>query len=552
VFEGVAAAARYPEDGANEEQHYASDCGSSSRAAAAAGNGAACSATNPAASSGLSNNRTVRISGDAAYQAAREEQWEVEERRKELLVLFRNTAKLAFPEALAFVGGRVQAVLARAAAEAAAAAGGGGGGGGAAAANGVAGGQGGGSAGGLKFQDSELAVTLVYELGEGAPEEAMRPGSGGLSQLVLLLLEHAGSLPAGQHRLVALALLETCVRYCKLLQQAASAAAQQQQQGGGGGGGGGGGAVASVLPGVLGLFLGPRGLGHPSAAVATRGAYLLSRLVKMLRNSLRPYLGELLRQLQPYLEVVATQPPPSSSAAVGTSRDAAAGRAPVTAALVDDRLYVFESVGLLLGQEELQPDEQLAALQQLLQPLLRQVEANLGPAAAEPAGGGGAGSASWAILQSLEAIARLNKGFKAELCSRRPQLGESPELDLSRGAEGRPASVCCLYPPLTPAILLAPLPCPNHRCCVPVVPGGRAGGAAAAARQPRPARALHRPPAPPSGVPHVCCAALPAASTRGAARCWQWWRQRRRQQPRQPWQQRQRRRRQQRQRGRLD
>ena len=33
------------------------------------------------------------------------------------------------------------------------------------------------------LQDAELAVTLLYELGEGASEEAMKPGTGALAQL---------------------------------------------------------------------------------------------------------------------------------------------------------------------------------------------------------------------------------------------------------------------------------------------------------------------------------------------------------------------------------
>jgi exportin-T len=385
VFEGVAAAARYPDSGANEDEDYPSLSNGTSSSSIAAASGLASSSGSSAA----------RMS-DAAYQAAREEQYEVEEQRKELLTLFRNTAKLAFPEALQFAAAKLQAVLASAGSNSAAAAASG-------LANGLsastaAGGSKSGASGSGKFQETELAVTLIYELGEGAPEEALKPGSGGLAQLVMLLLDQSAALPAGQHRLVALAVLEACVRYCKLL---------QQNQG--------------SIPGVLGLFLGTRGLGHPSPTVATRAAYLLSRLVKTLRGNLRQYAGEILQQLQPYLEVVATRPPPSSAAAVGTSRDAAAGRAPVNAAVVDDRLYVFESVGLLLGQEELQAEQQLLALQQLLQPLTRQIEANLRPAAAEAAGG----SSSWAILQSLEAIARLNKGFKWELCIRsRPQIGK--------------------------------------------------------------------------------------------------------------------------------
>ncbi len=35
------------------------------------------------------------------------------------------------------------------------------------------------------LQDSELAVSLLYELGEGASEEALKAGSGPLGQLAL-------------------------------------------------------------------------------------------------------------------------------------------------------------------------------------------------------------------------------------------------------------------------------------------------------------------------------------------------------------------------------
>ena len=33
------------------------------------------------------------------------------------------------------------------------------------------------------LQDVELAVTLLYQLGEGAAEETLKPGSGALGQL---------------------------------------------------------------------------------------------------------------------------------------------------------------------------------------------------------------------------------------------------------------------------------------------------------------------------------------------------------------------------------
>ncbi len=415
MLEGVAAAARYPDGGANE-----ADDGSTGR--------------------GLGGDRGNAGRGgvptEAEQLAAREEQWEVEERRRELLVLLRNAAKLTFPEALSFVTARLQSALSSGGGSGSSGCGGsggggGGGGGGAAAAAAGGGGSGGGGpgsaaagaaagcgGGSCAFQDSELAVSLLYELGEGAPEDELKPG-GGLGQLVLLLLARCDDLRAGSHRLVALALLETVVRYLRLLQ-----------------------AEPGALPVAMRLFLGPRGLGHPAPDVATRACYLLSRLIKVLRSSLRPHAAEVLAQLQPYLQIVATAPPlmlalGGAAGTAGGGRDGGGGgggggagggggpRAMLTA-VIDDRLYVFESAGLLLGQEELQPEQQAAALTSLLAPLTQQVEANLAAAAAAEAGGAGMppGGPAWAVLQAMEAITRLNKGFKFELAMRsRPQLG---------------------------------------------------------------------------------------------------------------------------------
>ena len=168
----------------------------------------------------------------------------------------------------------------------------------------------------LRAQDAELAITLLYELGEGASEEAMKPGTGALAQLaqgkespvpcecsaeevtcagilpmlllgggshVLLFPPHctrrledlctvsdfvnshaeqafrrantavrravcrAGlmqmDVPASEHRLVALTIMETYVRYTRVLLHA-----------------------LHCLPAVLQTFLGTRGIGHPDKA----------------------------------------------------------------------------------------------------------------------------------------------------------------------------------------------------------------------------------------------------------------------------------------------
>lgn len=80
-------------------------------------------------------------------------------------------------------------------------------------------------------------------------------------------------MPAAKHRLVALALLETYVRYSRVLAAA------------------GGAALAAVVP----RFLDEHGMGHPSEAVSKRAAYLFCRLAKGLRAQLRPLVLDILQ-----------------------------------------------------------------------------------------------------------------------------------------------------------------------------------------------------------------------------------------------------------------
>jgi hypothetical protein len=497
VLEGVAANARYPRGGANE---------------------------------GARGDAYGRLpAGDeVAALAAREEQAAVEERRRDLFVLLRAAAKLSLPDAVAFVAGLLQrAVAGEALAQAAAAA--------AAAADGGASGEGGAAAAASAssfqntnnlptpapcFQDVEVAVTLLHELGEGAPEQALRPSAvaaaaaagdpnaAPLGALVLSLLTNPHPLPHGRHRLVALAVAEATARYCRVLAAAPDPA-------------------AAALP-ALRALLGDSGVGHPSPDVCHRCAYLLARVVKQLRPALRPLVPDLLATLRPALAAVATTPPPlppsqggqqgqssSSSAAAATSSSssstspssaaaaaalaalpypycvaaggggaggpAAAAAASAAMLAADDRLYLFDAVGLLISPEEALPsaEAQGAALSSLLEPLLRQIEAHAprvpreaaaaaaavaAAAVAAAAGGGlgvqqeaarraaagqmsgggagggaegaGAGAADlapaalqspsslWLVAQAMEAVSRLSKAFKNNLVTRsRPALG---------------------------------------------------------------------------------------------------------------------------------
>lgn len=83
--------------------------------------------------------------------------------------------------------------------------------------------------------------------------------AGQLQPLVFRLL--AGPIPHTNHRLVALVLLETLVRYCRLLD-------------------------AGRVSQLVGVFLGSLGIGHPASSVCARAYYLFNRVVKALKEVL--------------------------------------------------------------------------------------------------------------------------------------------------------------------------------------------------------------------------------------------------------------------------
>lgn len=80
--------------------------------------------------------------------------------------------------------------------------------------------------------------------------------------------------------------------------------------------------------------------------VATRACYLFSRLVKILRQNLRPFVREVLHSIQGHLVHIATHPPPE--AGPPTSKAGAVGGAKITTtgaflATTDDRWVLYMS-----------------------------------------------------------------------------------------------------------------------------------------------------------------------------------------------------------------
>eukprot|EP00898_Chlorokybus_atmophyticus_P004220 jgi/Chlat1/479/Chrsp103S00979 len=228
-------------------------------------------------------------------------------------------------------------------------------------------------------RDVEAAIMLLYQLGEGMAEEALKAGSGALADMVGALV--SATVPCHIHRLVAAVYLETVVRYVRFL--------QQQPQ---------------YIPGVLAVFLDSRGLRHAHSSVRSRGGYLFMRLVKTLRQQLRPYAEQIFKELQLLIEQ-------------GFS---AASSAKARAAELDERIYVFEALGLLAGMDDLPEERQSAYVASILVPLCSQMDRLLTESTLDQAGSAGAVQ----LLQSIIlATTSLSKGFGEQLATGKPKVG---------------------------------------------------------------------------------------------------------------------------------
>jgi exportin-T len=71
-----------------------------------------------------------------------------------------------------------------------------------------------------------------------------------------------------------------------------------------------------VIPQVMRVFLGDSGIGHSHQALATRACYLLMRIVKVLRPSLKNYSEELIKGLIPCVQAIAANPVDMASKAL--------------------------------------------------------------------------------------------------------------------------------------------------------------------------------------------------------------------------------------------
>jgi len=294
---------------------------------------------------------------------SQEEEGNVAARRHEMFTLFRNGAKLIPAQAYELVAKRMESCFSRSANV------------------------------NLSWQDAELALSLLYQVGEGATEMTLKPNSGPLADLARAVIAIDDSI--AYHRLVALALLEGCARFAK---------AALHQPG--------------LVPLLAGKFFGQAGLGHPSSSVPPRAAYLLCRVTKTLKSQMNPIARDIIRALIPHLNSIATTPLGDTVGliAAGASSQTGASGAGISGA--DDRMYAFEAAGILVGAEEFEESEQVEWLKTLCQPLVLQMK-DLSSQSA------GAFSAISLLQQAIEALTRISKGFSPKLCASRSSVAES-------------------------------------------------------------------------------------------------------------------------------
>ncbi|KAL2661735.1 hypothetical protein AAZV13_03G220800 [Glycine max] len=230
-------------------------------------------------------------------------------------------------------------------------------------------------------EEVEGALSLLYALGESISEEAIRTGSGLLSELVLMLL--STKFPCHSNRLVALVYLETVTRYIKFIQD-----------------------NTQYIPMVLAAFLDERGIHHSNINVSRRASYLFMRVVKFLKMKLVPFIETILQ--------VSLQDTVAQFTIMNYTTEELSGS--------EDGSHIFEAIGLLIGTEDVLPEKQSDYLSSLLSPLCQQVEALLINAKLLNAEETNAKIA--VIQQIIMAINSLSKGFSERLVTAsRPAIG---------------------------------------------------------------------------------------------------------------------------------
>ena len=312
------------------------------------------------------------------------------------------------------------------------------------------------------WQQVESAVAAVHSLGEGANDPAVKPGCEGfltdasvagnglthtdqlnasspLGELFEFVVSrwngeifgetnsslqqcalHPQSNPSASHRLVAPVFLETCVRYHlavarnpgQLLLPVLAAFLDQRGKG------------LSQSPHAASLnahtptdpfFFIVSGARHPDPEVAARACYLFSKFVKPLRPQIAAYLPEVLSAMEGVVLSCVEPLQVEMTRVNGNTQSLNKGTGGAMATVGnDDRLYLYEALGYLLGTE----DDALPARTQieLTETYCTRLRHRLSLAAAQ--------NDSQTAARCIVGMANIAKGFSVRLATEtRPEIG---------------------------------------------------------------------------------------------------------------------------------
>jgi exportin-T len=264
------------------------------------------------------------------------------------------------------------------------------------------------------WQNVEAAVSALYTLGEGADDPAVKPmssaerveatnGTGEVSDTPLgalavsLIRQWGPNLGrAAYHRIVAPIFLETCVRYHAVLERDDTALVM-----------------------AMTAFLDDRGIQHFDQAVRSRACYLFSRLCRPLRCKLSDRVEDIMRVLPARLAEAAQAMPEADRTSTSVSAVGVQNKAMAESGN-DDRLYLFEASGTLLGADEVPESQQRDFLTQLAMALVQQIED-----AIEGEGVQDVNVRVALATRAVQAIGNVSKGFSQRTCLiTRPRTGD--------------------------------------------------------------------------------------------------------------------------------
>ncbi|CAK7356517.1 unnamed protein product [Dovyalis caffra] len=242
-------------------------------------------------------------------------------------------------------------------------------------------------------EEVEASLSLLYALGESLSDEAIKTGSGLLSELVPNLL--STRFPCHSNRLVALVYLETITRYIKFVQE-----------------------NTHYVPMVLAAFLDERGIHHPNFHVSRRASYLFMRVVKLLKAKLVPFIESILQSLQDTVARFTTMNHTSNE--FSGSEDGSH----IFEVSYDTCRDYSQAIGLLIGMEDVPSEKQSDYLSSLLTPLCHQVTVEILLINANVLNPEESPVKIANIQQVIMAINALSKGFSERLVTAsRPAIG---------------------------------------------------------------------------------------------------------------------------------